>query len=192
MRRLRQPRRGWSAASPGYRRLVGVLTLACAVALMLVPTSQATGPAGRYDRAFLTDMIGHHAMAVDMAEMARDKATHDELGQAAEEIIRTQRAEIKRMRAWLRRWYGKRRVQPELDHHEMAQMEELEAATGSAFEIRFLALMSVHHTQAVERAGIAVEGGKHPRVRKLARAIVTAQEGEIEQFREWLVAWYAS
>jgi uncharacterized protein (DUF305 family) len=169
-----------------------VLTLACAVILMVVPASQARGPAGPYDRAFLTDMIGHHAMAVDMAEMAREKATHDELGQAAEEIIRTQSAEIKRMRAWLRRWYGRRRVQPELDHHEMAQMEELEAATGAAFEIRFLALMSVHHTQAIERAEIAVERGKHPRVRRLARAIVTAQQGEIEQFREWLVAWYAS
>jgi uncharacterized protein (DUF305 family) len=118
MRMFRQPRRGWSAASRAQRRPAGVLTLACAVALMLVPASQATGPAGRYDRAFLTDMIGHHAMAVDMAEMAREKATHDELGQAAEEIIRTQSAEIKRMRAWLRRWYGKRRVQPELDHHE--------------------------------------------------------------------------
>jgi uncharacterized protein (DUF305 family) len=74
----------------------------------------------------------------------------------------------------------------------MAQMEELEEATGSAFEIRFLALMSVHHTQAVERAAIAVNRAKHPRVRKLARAIIRAQEDEIEQFRDWLVAWYAS
>jgi uncharacterized protein (DUF305 family) len=191
VRMFHQPRRGWSAARRAHRRPVGVLTLACAVALMLVPASQATGPAGRYDRAFLTDMIGHHAMAVDMSEMAREKATHDELRQAAGEIIRTQSAEINRMRSWLRKWYGKRRVQTELDHHEMAQMEELEEATGSAFEIRFLALMSVHHTQAVERAAIAVNRAKHPRVRKLARAIIRAQEAEIEQFRERLVAWYA-
>jgi uncharacterized protein (DUF305 family) len=179
-------------ASGRGRRLVGMLTLGCAVTLMLVPTSQARGPAGPYDRAFLTDMIGHHAMAVDMAETAREKATQDELEQVAAEIIRTQSAEIKRMRAWLRDWYGKRRVQPELDHHEMAQMEELEAATGSAFEIRFLALMGVHHTQAVERARVAVMRANHRRVRKLARAIITAQEAEIEQFREWLVRWYAS
>jgi uncharacterized protein (DUF305 family) len=188
-RDARYPR---SAASGRGRRLVGVLTLALAVALMLVPVSQASGPAGRYDRAFLTDMVGHHAMAVEMAEMAREKATHDELRQAAGEIIRTQSAEIRRMRSWLRDWYGKRRVQPELDHEEMAQMEELEQATGSAFEIRFLALMTVHHTLAVERAQMAVERAKHPRVRKLARAIIRAQEDEIEQFREWLVAWYAS
>jgi uncharacterized protein (DUF305 family) len=181
-----------NAASGRGRRLLGALTLAFAITLMLVPVSQASGPAGRYDRAFLTDMIGHHAMAVDMAEMAREKATHDELRQAAGEIIRTQSAEIRRMRGWLRDWYGKRRVQPELDHDEMAQMEELEDATGSAFEIRFLALMTVHHTLAVERAQIALERAKHPRVRKLARAIIRAQQAEIDQFREWLVAWYAS
>jgi uncharacterized protein (DUF305 family) len=180
------------AASDRGRRFVGVLALAFAITLMLVPVSQASGPAGRYDRAFLTEMIGHHAMAVDMADMAREKATHDELRQAAGEIIRTQSAEIRRMRAWLRDWYGQRRVRPELGHEEMAQMEELEAATGSAFEIRFLALMTVHHTLAVERAQIALERAKHPRIRKLARAIVRAQQREIDQFRDWLVAWYAS
>jgi uncharacterized protein (DUF305 family) len=190
MRILRQPRRDWSAARRRRSRTLGVLTLACAVTLMLVPASHAKGPAGRYDRAFLTDMIGHHAMAVDMAEMAREKATHDELRRVAEEIVRTQRAEIRRMRAWLRKWYGTRRVDPEPDHQEMAQMEELEEATGSAFEIRFLALMSVHHAQAIERAGIAIERAKHPRVRKLARAIVNAQQAEIDQFRERLVTWY--
>ena len=180
------------SARPRPRRLAAVVVLAGALALLLVPMAQATGPAGAYDRAFLTDMIGHHAMAVEMGEMAREKATHPELREAAEEIIRTQSAEIKRMRSWLRAWYGKRRVQPEMDHHEMAQMEELEGATGAEFEIRFLALMTAHHTQAVERAEVAIKRAKHPRVRKLARAIVQAQEREIEQFRDWLVAWYAS
>jgi uncharacterized protein (DUF305 family) len=188
-RDARHPR---SAATTRGRRLIGMVTLAFAITLMLVPTSQASGPAGRYDRAFLTEMIGHHAMAVDMSEMAREKATHDELRQAAGEIIRTQSAEIRRMRGWLREWYGQRRVRPELGHEEMAQMEELEQATGSAFEIRFLALMTVHHTLAVERAQIALERAKHPRIRKLARAIVRAQQREIDQFRDWLVAWYAS
>jgi uncharacterized protein (DUF305 family) len=191
--RYRRTTERCSATGRGRRR-AAVLTLAAAMALLVLPlpAAQAKAPAGRYDRAFLIDMIGHHAMAVDMAEMAREKATHDELQQAAEEIIRTQTAEIRRMRAWLRNWYGKRRVQPELDHHEMAQMEELEAATGSAFEIRFLALMSVHHTQAVERAHVAVRRGRHRALRKLARAIITAQQGEIARFREWLVSWYAT
>ena len=174
------------------RVAAGALTLVALVAFMLVPAAQAKGPAGSYDRAFLTDMIGHHAMAVEMAEMAQEKATHDELKDVANDIIRTQSAEIDQMRGWLRRWYGKRNVQPEMHHEDMALMDELEEATGAEFEIRFLAQMSVHHAQAIERANMALKHAKHPQVRKLARAIVKAQRGEITKFRNWLVAWYAN
>lgn len=187
----RRARRGHTIGGRG-RALGGLLALATVVGLMLVPTAQAKAPAGAYDRAFLTDMIGHHAMAVEMAEMARQKATHEELRGVAEDIVRTQSAEIKRMRRWLREWYGVRRVEHEMHHEEMAQMEELEEATGPEFEIRFLALMSVHHGQAIERARVALRRARHPRVRKLAQAIVKAQKGEIEQFRDWLVAWYGN
>jgi uncharacterized protein (DUF305 family) len=176
----------------GRRAGLAAALLAAAVALMLVPAADAKGPSGTYDRAFLTDMIGHHAMAVEMAEMAREKATHDELKDVADDIIRSQSAEIDKMRGWLRKWYGKRNVQPEMHHEDMALMDELEEATGTEFEIRFLVQMSVHHAQAIERAKVALERAKHPQVRKLARAIVKAQEGEIEKFRNWLVAWYAN
>jgi uncharacterized protein (DUF305 family) len=173
------------------RRLFKGLMAVAALALMLVPATEAKGPAGAFDRQYLTDMIGHHTMGVEMGEMAVDKATHPELKQAAESIIRSQTAEIKRMRSWLRRWYGKQHVAPEHGHEDMAAMEELEDATGAEFEIRFLALMSVHHTQAVERSEVALDRARHPQVRKLARAIIKAQNSEIEQFRNWLVEWYA-
>jgi len=161
-----------------------------AMALMLAPASQANGPKGAFDREYLTEMIGHHTMAVEMGEMAIDKATHPELKQAAETIIKTQTAEIKQMRAWLRKWY-EHHVSAEHGHEDMAAMDELEAATGAEFEIRFLALMSVHHTQAVERSEVALDRSRHPQVRKLAKAIIKAQNREIKQFRNWLVDWYA-
>jgi uncharacterized protein (DUF305 family) len=180
-----------SAARRRGHAVPGAVTLAALVALMLVPAAHAKGPAGTYDRAFLTDMIGHHAMAVEMAEMAQEKATHNELKKVSADIIRTQSAEIDQMRGWLRKWYGKHNVHPGMHHDDMALMDELEEATGAEFEIRFLAQMSVHHAQAIERAEVALKRAKHAQVRKLARAIVKAQEGEIEMFRNWLVAWYA-
>ena len=173
------------------RRLFGALTLIGAIAMALTPASPAKGPAGGFDREYLTDMIGHHTMAVEMGEMAVDKATHPQLKQAAETIIKTQSAEIKQMRAWLRKWYGKHHVSTEHGHEDMAAMEELEEASGAEFEIRFLALMSVHHVQAVERSEAALDRARHPQVRKLAKAIIKAQNREIKQFRNWLVDWYA-
>jgi uncharacterized protein (DUF305 family) len=73
----------------------------------------------------------------------------------------------------------------------MRDMRELERAGGAEFELRFMSLMTVHHTVAVERARIAERRGRHAQVSRLARGIVGAQEREIDQFRNWTVAWYA-
>jgi len=95
------------------------------------------------------------------------------------------------MRGWLKRWYG-RTASNELSEHDEEQMRELEAATGPGFEVRFLAMMSVHHTQAVERA-LAVRASRlHPATRRLTGAIIRTQEREIAQFQKFLVDFYAN
>jgi uncharacterized protein (DUF305 family) len=162
--------------------LLGVLAIAAPAA--------ADAPRSKAEREFLVDMIGHHTMAVDMAEMAEEKATHQELKDMAGEIIRTQTAEIRQMRRWLRIWYGRRVGDHGMGHDEDMQM--LEEATGPEFEVRFMAMMSVHHTQAVERARAVRKSRLHPQVRRLTRDIISAQEREIDQLVEWLVDWYAN
>lgn len=44
-------------------------------------------------------MVHHHAMAVDMAEMAQEKANRQQLKDMADDVIRTQTAEIEQMRS---------------------------------------------------------------------------------------------
>jgi uncharacterized protein (DUF305 family) len=175
---------------PKARRVAALLGAVLLAALTLAPGAQASGSRTGFDRKFMTEMVSHHGMAVDMANMAAEKATHPELKQAAESIVRTQSAEIKRMQSWLKRWYGVK-VRPRMTEQDMRDMSELDKATGAEFELRFLSLMTVHHTLAVERAGIAARRAGHAKVRKLARDIVRAQKREIDQFREWTVAWYA-
>lgn len=177
---------------PHRTRPALLLVAALAAALLaLVPAAQASGPSSGYDKEFLTEMVSHHAMAIDMAEMALEKAEHPQLKTVARAIVRTQSAEIDRMQGWMQRWYGTR-ARPMMDAEMKAQMRELDRAGGAAFEIRFMALMSVHHTQAIERATTALRQTSHPQVRALARAIVKAQRREVKQFRDWLVAWYAA
>ena len=179
------------ARRPLGRRVTAVLGGALVVAIMLVPAVPASGPKSRFDRAFLTEMISHHGMAVDMAEMAVEKSTHRKLRGVAEDIVRTQTDEIERMQRWLEDWYGVT-VEPRRTKQDERDMAELEAASGAEFELRFMSLMTVHHTLAIERAGIARKRAGHEKVRGLARAIVQAQEREINQFRDWTVAWYAN
>lgn len=62
----------------------------------------------RADRAFLEDMIMHHRMAVTMADqiVKGRLSERPELLKLADDIIRTQNAEIERMEIWLLDWYG--------------------------------------------------------------------------------------
>jgi uncharacterized protein (DUF305 family) len=178
-----------------HRRHARPLTLwAAALALLgalaIAAPASANAPRSKAERAFLVDMIGHHTMAVDMAEMAKEKATHQELKDLADDIIRTQTAEMDRMREWLRKWYG--RTVGEHDMGDDEQMRMLEEASGAEFEVRFMAMMMVHHTQAVERARTVRRYRLHAKVRRLTRDIVRAQTREITQLEEWLVAWYAN
>ena len=70
-----------------------------------------TGRSGdRLDRTFLEDMVGHHVAAVMMSQhgLASRLFDHDEVAALAADIRDDQHAEILRMRAWLRDWFGVR------------------------------------------------------------------------------------
>jgi uncharacterized protein (DUF305 family) len=174
--------------APRTRRWAVAIALLGVLALTAPATANA--PRSKAERAFLVNMIAHHTMAVEMARMAQEKATHQELEEMADDVVRTQTAEIRRMRGWLRSWYGRGVGEEHMGHDDEMQM--LEQATGPEFEVRFMAMMSVHHAQAVERARAVRNYRIHRKVRRLTRAIVSAQEREIGQLQQWLVDWYAN
>lgn len=62
-------------------------------------TAMAEGPDP--DAAFLTEMIAHHQGAIDMAQLALERATHAELRDLARDVIVTQAGEVHQYQAWL-------------------------------------------------------------------------------------------
>lgn len=69
--------------------------------------SFASLPPDQLDPTFMTWMIAHHQGAIDMATLAEERATHQEVKDLATSIISSQSAEIETMQGWLRDWYGR-------------------------------------------------------------------------------------
>lgn len=58
------------------------------------------------DRAFLERIIPHHRRAIEMSQLALEKATRPELREFAQGVIDMQSAEIAQYQTWLEAWYG--------------------------------------------------------------------------------------
>ena len=140
-----------------------------------------------YDALFIDSMIVHHEGAVTMACQALQESQRPEIRQLAEAIIATQEAEITKMKAWRQIWYPD---VPSTDGMGM-EMGPMTFAEGNApFDQRFIEAMIPHHEGAIAMARDALQNAEHAEIKELARAIITAQEAEISQMREWLRTWF--
>ena len=57
-----------------------------------------------FDEAFISEMIDHHQGAIDMANLAKQNAKHDEIKKIADDIVSAQSKEIDMMQTWQRDW----------------------------------------------------------------------------------------
>lgn len=74
----------------------------------------------------------------------------------------------------------------------MAGMDHSTMPTNSAvpYDAQFIDSMIMHHQGAVEMARQVQQEAQKPELKTLAQNIITAQQAEIEQLRQWRQAWY--
>jgi len=63
-------------------------------------------------------------------------------------------------------------------------------AADAEFDLRFLNAMIPHHEGAITMAKDVLSKSKRPEIKKLAQDILTSQQKEIDQMKEWRKAWY--
>lgn len=108
------------------------------------------------DVRFMQNMIGHHAQAIIMSELAPSRGASDAILKLARKIDISQRDEIGFMKKWLTE---RKQAVPSDEHaHTMPmpgmlteeQMAQLAAARGQEFDRLFLGFMIGHHQGALQ------------------------------------------
>jgi len=143
----------------------------------------------KYEIDFMKNMIDHHAMAIEMAEICLDRAVHEELRSLCQNIIAAQSEEIQQMQSWLSSWYGIS-YSPQMKPGDMRMLERLASLSGAEFEIEFMEMMIKHHTKAIREASTCIDRVFHEELYELCENIIVTQAAEIQQMRTWLCEWY--
>ena len=75
----------------------------------------------------------------------------------------------------------------EMHKSMMKGMKEMEAmkSSGNA-DYDFAMMMRMHHQSALDMANVELQQGKDPKLRSMAKGIITSQKKEIKEFDQWL------
>ena len=159
---------------------------------MAAMSRQMVMPNGEYsDAAFVDSMVPHHEGAVEMAEVGLDNAEHEEIRQLSQNIIESQRAEIKKFGRIREGLDEPTKEMSEEDMSMMGMMEDpQQLANEDPFDKPFINNMIPHHRSAIAMAEVAFKESEDPEIREIANDIVSAQEREIGQMKQWRQEWY--
>ena len=158
------------------------------------------------DAGFARDMQVHHAQAVEMSLIVRDRTADERVRLLAYDIARTQQQQAGQMFAWLELWNlpqasnqapmawaggmghgmgassggsGTAGTATMPGMASAADLQRLGTLQGRDAERLFLQLMIAHHEGGVQMAEAAIRLAHQPEVLELARKIVTGQTAEI-------------
>jgi uncharacterized protein (DUF305 family) len=145
------------------------------------------------DVKFMQGMIGHHAQAIEMAELLKTRTSSDAMRKLALRIEVSQADEIKMMQEWLRS--RGQEVPSEHAHHMHGatlmpgmltpeEMARLAAAKGVEFDRLFLEFMIKHHAGAltmVEELFASAGAGQDSEIFAFASDVDADQRMEIDR-----------
>lgn len=140
------------------------------------------------DVRYVRMMIQHHAQALVLTRLVPSRSGSAAVKRLAERVTSAQQPEIGTMKGWLSR-NGRTEQAEGHDHGAMpgmatdAQLKQLRAAKGKAFDKLFLQRMITHHQGAVTMATEVLSKGNNVQVEEMADDVVAQQTTEISRMR---------
>ncbi|MCW2815057.1 MAG: hypothetical protein JWN84_2512 [Nocardioides sp.] len=148
------------------------------------------------DVRFATDMVPHHAEAIEMVTLTQGRSLDPEVQELADAIREAQAPEVETMVDWLTAW-DQDIPETDLDHANAGHGEggghggdtdALATASDAEFQDLWLEMMIEHHTGAIEMAEAEKSDGEHAGAIDLAGSIIEAQQAEIDRMTDLLEA----
>lgn len=159
----------------------------------------APPPDGSYndtDVMFLQMAVPQHEQGIEMARLAEERATRQDVRDLAAAIAATQSDELAEMKDWLTEWDQPVAYDPDPNAHaghggmhgsDPAVLEVLRDTPSSPdFDSRFLNLLTGHQHGAVELARMEEKEGRHPDARALAGRIIKSRTAQIQEMGRFL------
>ncbi len=158
------------------------------------------------DVEFASEMVQHHAQALQMVDLTLGRDLDPSVAELAEEIRAAQTPEIEKLVDWLEDW-DQPVPETSRDHANAhseghgdeattgddlpgmmtaEEMARLESASAAEFEDLWLAMMIEHHEGAIAMAEQEIDEGASDRAVALAERIVTDQQQEVATMRDLL------
>lgn len=146
---------------------------------------------GNFDCDFASMMIIHHQGAIDMSVVEVQNGTDADIKALAQNIIKTQKAEIDEMHVLL----NDVKINPEVEKSNKGEfsdemknmMQKMKgmSTTGNT-DKDYVTMMIPHHEAAVKMAKEQIANGKNEALKKMAQTMVEEQTQEIDVLKKWL------
>lgn len=192
-----------------FPRTLAAAAAALTLTLAGCSASESSTDGNAYNDAdvdFASDMIQHHAQALQMVDLTLGRKLDAEVVTLTEQIRAAQAPEIEKMADWLEDWdqpvpetsrdHANAHAQEHGESVEMdtdmpgmlsaKELESLESAAGPEFQTMWLEMMIEHHEGAVEMAEAQVEEGSNAKAVAVAEDIISTQEREISTMQDLL------
>ncbi|WP_164743484.1 DUF305 domain-containing protein [Microbacterium sulfonylureivorans] len=149
------------------------------------------------DVVFVREMLHHHSQAIEMVGYVEERAEGSDVLLLAERMDVSQTDEMTQLEKWLQT-RGEPVRDPDASHDDHpadmpgvlteAELAQLEAAEGDAFDVLFLESMIRHHEGAIQmvRELYAAGGGQESEIDAFARHVEADQGIEIARMQEML------
>ncbi|GAA5066437.1 uncharacterized protein (DUF305 family) [Thermocatellispora tengchongensis] len=147
-------------------------------------TTAATAAYNESDVRFCREMIPHHMMTIELAELVTGRTTDPYVTSMAERIAEGEDEEIDRMTAWLEEWRKPPPGEAHLGHDgnglDAEAVAELERASGRTFDRLWLRAVADHLEHGVRMAETVLAVGRSAPATMLAGQMVTELRADVE------------